>query len=409
MLNQGELETAEVFIRALKALHPRNFMVFALEGLYLDRLDEVALSQEAYRFALDMFSEVEAAGTIEDAFLQDLLGRPTVGPGGMMVQVLEYLLKLHLDEISAFALRRALQMGPATKWLNLQAAQLYRIQRDHIQVIQTVKTLLEQNNEEGKTEGEVIRAFEVLGHTEWEQGRVPEAVAAFETYLEWEPTQPDALLLARIGSYYQQQEQWEDAEQAFLKLAQVSSMASAWLGVGIALMKQKQYSQALSALRQANRLDNTNTRVWGMLTSVHLEIGDLARAATAFDKAFNLGLDDTDLLSDIGRQYLNKGYLEFARKAFERSLEMQEGQRGDKVVMAHLDLGDVYGAQNRVDQLVFYYKRAFELAENEELKRRVVMAIALAMQSLGRESETERYLQFIKETAAAEAGAVAPV
>jgi len=282
-------------------------------------------------------------------------------------------------------------MGGNDKWHALQRAQAYRLQQpsDHIQSIQCAQECISQ----GITEGEVTEAFAVLGHMEWENERYEEALAAYDTYQEWEPPSPDPLLLCRLGGYSQQEQQWAKAEQCFLLLTQVKPCASAWLGAGMSLMQQEQLPQALRAFQQANLLDNTNPRVWGGLTMLHLRTNTMDQARNASVTRWRWDWTTRAIFQNIGLQYMKKGCLQVALEALTRCLSLENS------VSTLVLLGDVYGALNKVDGLLSNYQQAYELlsAQKEdeketELKVAVGKRIVTALMALGKQEEARKYL-----------------
>lgn len=416
LLDKGDLKPAEVFSRALLELHPNTFLICAIDGLYLDRAEEKALSDEAYQSAQDKYEAlVETLATAdaaagagserstmqrEDPLIRQIFGEK-FPEGSLLVHVARYLLSVRCVDLAMFVLQRENETNGGSKWLDLQWAQAYRFltpNSDHYQAIQSAQQCIAQ----GKTEGEVIEAFAVFGHVEWENGRFEEAIRAYETYQEWEPETSDPLILCRLGGYYQQQQQWQQAEQVFLRLAQERPSASAWFGVGMSLMEQQQLDQAQRAFEQANLLDNTNPRVWGGLTSLHLLTNNLEAAKKCFRYTLALALNDPSIFRNIGLQYMQKGYLNLALEALTRSLSLQED------VSTLVLLGDVYGALNKADGLLANYQKAYDLltaassndsqeqaesgGSDSELKMAVAKRIVTALFALGRQEEARKYL-----------------
>merc|ERR1712086_148356 len=62
LLDSGDLERAEVFVRAGVTLAPDHFLTRALEGLYLEVAEEEALSRESYARAFELFNEYTGNG-----------------------------------------------------------------------------------------------------------------------------------------------------------------------------------------------------------------------------------------------------------------------------------------------------------------------------------------------------------
>lgn len=388
VLDKVDLDSSEVFARALREQHPKNWLVVVLEALFLDLADEKALSEESYQVAQGIFETflLEGAGIEGDPVLSSVYTTNKMEQGPLLVQAARFLLSVNCSDIATFALKRALEKNGPNKWHSLQCAQAFRFQGDPTKAVEAAKACIAN----GRNDGEVIEAFSVMGHTLWEANDHDGAVQAYEVYLEWEPESPDALLLTRLGGHYQTAREWAKAESIYLELAKCSPCASAWLGVGTALLETNQFEGARQALEEANNVDNTNAGVWGALCLLHLSINHISESRRCFDFACGLALDDADLLRKIGIGYLEKGFLALAQKAFTRSLALE------KAVSTLILLGDVFGAQNRVTDLLNSYQQAFEMVgANGDGKLRVETAkrIVTALVSLGRNEEARRYLE----------------
>lgn len=388
VLDKVDLDSAEVFARALREQHPGCWLVVVLEALFLDLADEKALCEESYHVAQGIFETfvLEGADIKGDPVLSSVFDTPKMEQGPLLVQAARFLLSVNCSDIATFALKRAIENDGPNKWHSLQCAQAFRFQGDANKAVEAAKACIAK----GRNDGEVIEAFSVMGHTLWEANDHDGAVKAYEVYLEWEPESPDALLLTRLGGHYKAAREWGKAESIYLELCKCSPCASAWLGVGTALLETNQFEGARQALEEANNVDNTNAGVWGALCLLHLSTSHISESRRCFDFACGLALDDADLLRKIGIGYLEKGFLSLAQKAFTRSLELE------KAVSTLILLGDVFGAQNCVTDLLNYYQQAFEMVgANGDSKLRVETAkrIVTALVSLGRNEEARKYLE----------------
>lgn len=388
LLDKNDLQSSEVFSRALKAMYPNNWLVMSLEGLFLDSSDEKALCEEAYQVANELFEAfvAEGADLTSDPLLSAVFERKTMQPGSLLVQVSRYLLSVNCADIASFALQRSLENEGASKWLDLQCAQAARFQGDAVKSCEAAKACIAK----GKNDGEVIEAFSVMGHALWDSGDVKSAVEAFETYLAWEPENADPLLLFRLSTYHKNARNTARSLDINLELCKNFPCAFSWLGVGTALLETKDFAGARRALQEANKLDNTNAQVWGALCLLHLSTGHATEAKTCFKYSCDLSLDDATLLRNIGIGYLEKGLLALALAALKHSLKLET------TVSTLILLGDVQGELNCSEELLSYYIQAFEMCGpdgDKKLKVETAKRIVTTLMSLGRDEEARGYLE----------------
>ena len=74
-----------------------------------------------------------------------------------------------------------------------------------------------------------------------------------------------------------------------------------WLYLGLSCLRLGELTNAEDALSQANILDHLNPRVWGLMTVLCLNGKNrLAQAQMCFAEALRLGLEDQEILDEIG-------------------------------------------------------------------------------------------------------------
>ncbi len=86
---------------------------------------------------------------------------------------------------------------------------------------------------------------------------------------------------------------------------------TSWVYLGVSLLKLGELIQAEDAFTQANILDNTNPNVWGYMTILCLHYGKDRRvqADLCFEETLLMGLNDSEILEEIGDLYLKEGQL----------------------------------------------------------------------------------------------------
>ncbi len=92
-----------------------------------------------------------------------------------------------------------------------------------------------------------------------------------------------------------------------LQACAVRPCASTWLGAGIAYLRLQDYDNADVALMEANVMNNSHAEVWGYLALLALHTGQAAEAEQATMWALRCELCNTQLLDEIGEQYMTLG------------------------------------------------------------------------------------------------------
>ena len=87
----------------------------------------------------------------------------------------------------------------------------------------------------------------------------------------------------------------------------VRPCASTWLGAGIAYLRLQDYDNANVALMEANVMNNRHAEVWGYLALLALYTDQAAEAEQATMWALRCELCNTQLLIEIGEQYMTLG------------------------------------------------------------------------------------------------------
>ncbi len=127
----------------------------------------------------------------------------------------------------------------------------------------------------------------VLGHLYWQAERYDEAAAAFEAELLVVPG--NAKAIAYLGDIAMKQGDNERALRLLRKAAQLQdNVRLAFMDIGAILVDQKQYAEALSALRQAVKLDPTQPDAHFRLGHVYQLMGNTAATDKEFAKVREL-------------------------------------------------------------------------------------------------------------------------
>lgn len=99
------------------------------------------------------------------------------------------------------------------------------------------------------------------------------------------------------------------------------------MNLGVACLYLKEYENAEKVLSKANIFDTSNPNVWGYMTLAMLLNGKRINSAfQALKESIRLGIENCDLMLDIGREFAAVGQNETAKKALEYALTTRASQ-----------------------------------------------------------------------------------
>ncbi|TYZ61615.1 hypothetical protein PybrP1_008395 [[Pythium] brassicae (nom. inval.)] len=199
-------------------------------------------------------------------------------------------------------------------------------------------------------------------------------------------------LFVHLGLALLQASQFADAEAVFLQACSDGfRVASSWLGVGIACLRQEKWAAAHVALAEANRLDAANADVWGYLALLALSAPPLVRApeeaaAKRFvAQALRHELRNPALLRELSNGFVAIDRLEDAEKLLRRSLACQESSLTRKT------LADVLAAQNCAEDALRQYQQALAASAGVSERCALLEACAKLLTTLGRPDAAAEY------------------
>lgn len=83
------------------------------------------------------------------------------------------------------------------------------------------------------------------------------------------PTDP--VLQERLGLVYAQRKSWTDSKTVFRKACKERMSTTAWIYLGMSLLRLKDLDGAEDAIDQANILDNENCLSWALSSLICLQ------------------------------------------------------------------------------------------------------------------------------------------
>ena len=73
---------------------------------------------------------------------------------------------------------------------------------------------------------------------------------------------------------YAKRKAWKDARTVFLKCCKERVSTTSWYYLGLSMLRLGELCSAEDAISQANILDNTNPKIWGLMAILCLTTGN---------------------------------------------------------------------------------------------------------------------------------------
>ena len=199
----------------------------------------------------------------------------------------EYLAQLSSDY---YATATMLSPNNAILW-NEWAELYYYSLGDRVRYQETIDHSLEIDPEFEQTWAII---WKVLGNVYQQQEQFDQAVEAYRRSLEFEPRQPDVWKV--LGDVYQQQEQFDQAVEAYRRSLEIEPrQPDVWKALGRVYLQLEQFDQAAEAFSQTIELGPNASDVWDAHRFLALSLyraGQYDAAIAEAEMALQLAPDD---------------------------------------------------------------------------------------------------------------------
>lgn len=199
-------------------------------------------------------------------------------------------------------------------------------------------------------------------------------------------------VFVHLGLVLLQVSQFAAAEAVFLHACEeFRTMASNWLGMGIACFRMNKFDSARMALAEANCLDGSNPEVWGYLallalnSSASVTLQEERDARRFVDQALRYNLSNPVLLRELSSGFVAIDRLEDAERLLRRSLVCQDSSLTRKT------LADVLAAQNCAEDALREYKQSMESSPDLRQRCDLLEKCAKLLVTLGRPEDAAEY------------------
>eukprot|EP00742_Colponemidia_sp_Colp-10_P003167 GILJ01003375.1.p1 GENE.GILJ01003375.1~~GILJ01003375.1.p1 ORF type:complete len:1158 (-),score=187.10 GILJ01003375.1:397-3870(-) len=378
-------EQAEAFLRAALDNDSKNILYVTLLALMYSMADEEPKSRKAFALAKRLLAvQKQNSKVIQDG--EEVIISPA-DESTLWLQAAEYLLESHIPLSAAHALSKVdAESQTKARYLTCRGRCLYQ-QED----FENAKSCL---REAVMMEPRCQIAWAVLGHVCHVQDDADGAVMAYTTAIAIKPAPKDAAVFLRLGQIYLQLGDWANAKAVFLSCCEIYSLASSWLGAGIACLRLEEFAQAEESFSEANLLDHQNPDIWGYLTIFCLSLpGRAVEADQAFKAALKHKLCNTTILIEIAERYLAAKKPNIAEGALRRALQIEES------VSTRVMLAQVLVSMGREDSAVIEYEQALEQATSlsPETRAHVLTGFVQLLEGMLRHEDARRYRRLLEE------------
>ena len=177
----------------------------------------------------------------------------------------------------------------------------------------------------------------------------------------------------------------KDAERQFLKT--LKNDPEAWLpqlGMGIVLMRESKYPEAISALKKARRVQPEFPPILRTLGEAYLMDGQQKKAARVLKTALELNHGDKAALFLMGTLYEEQGKTQKALRIFKKLSYLKPVRnnvyyhlgvcygREKQLALAHYNFGIYFKHSGRFQKAMFHFRKAKKLASgNTALEEKI--------------------------------------
>jgi len=195
------------------------------------------------------------------------------------------------------------------------------------------------------------RPFELLGDAHAHEARFTEAEEAYTHAMacSGQKGKPPASLklFLNLGMCLLKNGKFADARGAYAAACEMRPCASAWIGLGAAMLREGDAEGAEAALAEANVLDASNPNAWAHLAIVSLlaEPPRIDEAERATSAAFKRGVDDVETLAEMADRFMRVGGWKHAEAVARRAVKHGAGVETRLcLARASRERGDAEGA-----------------------------------------------------------------
>ena len=179
-------------------------------------------------------------------------------------ELADFLLKNYLYKAADIALEY-IQDRHSNQYL-ITKAKVRTMQGRYLEATAALDEMLPKNQDN-------LEAWVMRGHAFYKANNLFDSEESYIKALRINQNLKDPVLQERLGIVYAKRKAWRDAKTVFLKCCKERVSTTSWFYLGLSLLRLGELEEAEDAISQANVLDNTNPKVWGLMTILCLSTG----------------------------------------------------------------------------------------------------------------------------------------
>ena len=163
--------------------------------------------------------------------------------------------------------------------------------------------------------------FESLGTYYREQGRVEQALKAYQSALDISPNHPRYSQI--IGLLYYQQGQYQESISYSQKAIEIQpDLLEAIRNLGNAYIRLGKFQKAISYLQEGLKQDPNNSQIHNSLAAAYFSLNQHTKAIYHFQKAISFDAQNLQAYYNLGTLYGKLGEIQNQRACFQKILEL---------------------------------------------------------------------------------------
>ncbi len=210
-----------------------------------------------------------------------------------------------------------------------------------------------------------ISPWNNLGHLYRKLGRHADALSAFQKAIEHNGS--DAVGWNGLGDSYHETGQIDEAIHAYLKAIEFSSdYAHPWCGIGDVHLAEGRLDEALSAHRKAIEIDHRIIKSWLGMGEIYRKQGDNKDASMAYRTAVELDPGNALGWEALGNLCFETGEYDEALRSYQKSIELDQS-----CCQTYGNLASIYILKGFHKEAIPLLVKALELSQDDETGTRL--------------------------------------
>nr|CCA20297.1 conserved hypothetical protein [Albugo laibachii Nc14] len=370
----------------------------------------IAHALRAYCYELLMSSDNNSSSHLEMLYAQNLKSMheksQSVCAASVWLQVAQFVKDMHLSQLSDAVLKLMKESLHDLDILNSEERILYRLLESDVCMtngeFKVGKSLLQEALDIDQANA---KTWMYHGRLHVRLNNIERAIESFKSVLPIRnllDVRDRLTVFLSLGNLLLQCSRMEEAKCVFLLGCSEFSIASSWIGVGIAYYRLEMFEEAKLALAEANRLDSRNAEIWGYLALVYYSDFSKSQrseerlqadtnARRCLNQAIRYNLSNALLLRELSNACVASDHLQDAERLLRRSLIFQDSYLTRNI------LADVLMAQNFAEGALEQYKASLTNDVTSEERQHLSKKCFEMLKALGRLDEAEAYIRMHDE------------